>query len=1345
MGSFTNVSIKNVNAGVSSTTAPTISTVALTSSVGAISNTLNTGDIVYATVTFSQAVEVTGIVGSTPVLILTIGAATVNATYYSGSGTTQLVFAYTILSGQNDVNGISIGANSMAFNGGSIKSLSGVTATITHTAVTDNALYLVDTTNPTVSTVAITGATGVSNSFVNVGDVVTATVTFSKSVTITGSPTLGLNIGGTVVQAAYSSGSGSTSILFTYTIQSGQTDANGISIDANSISLNGGTINDSVGNVATLTHTAVADNASYKVDTTPPSLSTVAITGSAGILNNTLNVGDTVQVTATFTEAVTVTGSPYITITIGSTNVNAGYSSGSGSTALVFSYIILASQTDADGISIAANSLALNSGTITDLAGNTAFISHSAVSDNASYKVDTTAPSIQSVSLTGSTGAIGSVLNTGDTVTASVIFTEAVTVSGGTPYINLNIGGTAVNAFYSSGSGTTTLLFTYTILAGQNDNDGIAIDANQLATNGATITDSAGNTATVTHSAVPANSAYLVDTTAPTVTLTAGTYGPGNSATVTMSELGTVYIVNTSITPSSESMITSSADSSWNSGTISVANTNTSIPLAGLVDGTYRAYGTDSAGNFNTVGSTNTLTVNSSLAVSTYTPLLGATGVSTTTTIQLVFTQNVQRGTGNIELRSGSATGSIIETYAAASSGQIAVSSATVTITPVSALANNTTYYLVFPAGAIQTVGGGVNWAGTSSYYFVTAAAAGAPVGRWVVGASSSVKTSTDGVTWSTTSASPSGFGQLNSVVNANGTLYVTGDGTSFNATTSFAYSHDWGASWNTGTMIQGDRWSGGAFGSGQVMFGGGNYYTYITQQTVANASGSSIYRCVVGFCPYSQYFLITWGGAVYYTPGTPTGVTVAYNASTITTSVSGAGFAFANGVSMLPHGSGILRSTNGGVTWTNITANLGFDNRGVAWVNGTTWISVDYSGIAHTAYRLSTDDGATWTSQTGPNINWWGCVSDNGTGALAFDINGQCYYTTNGTSWTTKGSFANYGSYPIWVDNWAPTTPNPMMVVSRTSSTMTGQVIPSGTLASPDVYFIIQKTSYMGAYMSVKATGQTGLIHDGNSEFGSFFSFNTSGVTATGGFDSATINYADTFLKNGIAGFYLTTYTGNGTTGRAIAHNLGTTPDAFLLVPRSGGGTRYWWFRGVCYESSNQKINYPVAGTRTGTFMTFTTGTIMASTQSILGDYSTTNYTPVANASNIVITGANTNGTNYYIMAFANIPKKCHIGTYTGQGGTNVHVMCGFNSGIRFIMIKAVNTNSGFWVFDDQTGINTGASETPHDWGQTGTTTAVDVITSQTWGFTVGPNNATAPINNSNTEYVYIAYAAVS
>ena len=475
--------------------------------------------------------------------------------------------------------------------------------------------YTLDTTVSTVNSVAFSGATGAQNNFLNAGDVVMATVTFSEAVTVTttnGTPYLNLNIGGTTVQAAYASGTGTTALIFSYTILSGQTDANGVSIDTNSLNLNNGSITDTAGNTATLTHTAVSDNASYMVDTTAPTVSSVAITGATGAVSNYVNTGDVVTATVTFSEAVTVVttgGTPYLNLNIGGTTVQAAYASGSGTTSLTYTYTVVSGLSDSSGISVDANSLNLNSGTIKDAGGNSATLTHTAVTDNASYKVDAVSPSILSFSL-GGTNMQNSYLNTGDVVSVVVTLSEAVTVvtTGGTPYLNLNIGGTTVQAVYASGSGTTALTFNYTILAGQNDANGIRIDANSLNLNSGTITDAAGNSATITHTAVTDNASYLVDTTAPTATLTTATLTNTSSATVQSSETGTAYLVKSSISVTNEASITSAAGTSWNSVAISAASTNTSLALTGLVDGTYKLYTVDAAGNLSAV-SANSVTV----------------------------------------------------------------------------------------------------------------------------------------------------------------------------------------------------------------------------------------------------------------------------------------------------------------------------------------------------------------------------------------------------------------------------------------------------------------------------------------------------------------------------------------------------------------------------------------------------------------------------------------------------------------------------------------------------------------------------------------------------------------
>lgn len=157
----TNPEVTLVNQRVDS--AITVSSVALTSSTGAVNGILNVGDEVSVTVTMSDTVAVT----NTPEITLKIGPNLVHATYASSS-TNQLVFKYTIQAGQADGDGISIMANSLSVANGSIEGVAGGAATITHVGATDNARYLVDAIAP-INTVASYGYAPETNTLVLVG------------------------------------------------------------------------------------------------------------------------------------------------------------------------------------------------------------------------------------------------------------------------------------------------------------------------------------------------------------------------------------------------------------------------------------------------------------------------------------------------------------------------------------------------------------------------------------------------------------------------------------------------------------------------------------------------------------------------------------------------------------------------------------------------------------------------------------------------------------------------------------------------------------------------------------------------------------------------------------------------------------------------------------------------------------------------------------------------------------------------------------------------------------------------------------------------------------------------
>ena len=110
-------------------------------------------------------------------------------------------------------------------------------------------------------------------------------------------------------------------------------------------------------------------------------------------------------------------------------------------------------------------------------------------------------------------------------MTATVTFDESVTVdtTDGTPQLTIKMGGADKVLDYSSGSGTTALVFSgYTVAANDEDTDGLSIEANKLDANGGTIKETADATvdAVLTHAAVAASANHKVDGVKPTLVTT---------------------------------------------------------------------------------------------------------------------------------------------------------------------------------------------------------------------------------------------------------------------------------------------------------------------------------------------------------------------------------------------------------------------------------------------------------------------------------------------------------------------------------------------------------------------------------------------------------------------------------------------------------------------------------------------------------------------------------------------------------------------------------------------------------------------------------------------------------
>ena len=226
-----------------STTAPALLSVTVTSTPHKTTDTYGAREHIEFSMTFDAPVTVTG----DPTFAFDLGGAS-TATYYAGSGTTTLRFSHAVsggTSGDEDTNGISWAQNAIALNGGTIAGTdNAVAAVLTHVAQSNLADHKVDgrttAVTPATVTVAVTSTPMSPADTYGFGETIVITVTASEAVEVEGDPEFEFsmnNPGGAAndVPATYDrTRSTATTMAFTYTVQAGDMDSDGIWIGTHS-------------------------------------------------------------------------------------------------------------------------------------------------------------------------------------------------------------------------------------------------------------------------------------------------------------------------------------------------------------------------------------------------------------------------------------------------------------------------------------------------------------------------------------------------------------------------------------------------------------------------------------------------------------------------------------------------------------------------------------------------------------------------------------------------------------------------------------------------------------------------------------------------------------------------------------------------------------------------------------------------------------------------------------------------------------------------------------------------------------------------------------------------------
>ena len=485
-------------------TPPELTGLTVTSDPGS-DRTYKAGDTIMATAQFSEDVTVEPDEGAKiehsdePGVFLTVGIGDTPVAFDARGdlgSSDQIVFEYNVREGESDEDGISFKMNPLTALGFTIRDEDGNDAVLTYGAVSGNSQHKVDAVAPTFGSLSITSRPDGGGDTYENGDTIRIGGSFDEDITVTGSPQLTINVGGSDRTAEYQTSEGNL-ILFRYTVQDGDSDTDGVSVDAGTINLNGGSITDAAGNPASLVYASVDDQSGHRVDARPPTVSTVAM-HSIPDAGNTYRLGEKIEVKVTFSEYVTVTGSPQLKIDLDGADRTAVYQETDGSQ-VIFAYTVQDGDESAYGVAIKANSLELNGGSIRDAVGNDARLAHPGTLADSAQQVDDsdkTSPSITGIAFT-STPASGNTYGTGEVIEITVTFDEDITVTG-TPQLELFFDGDNGIADYSSASGAD-MVFNYTVKVGDSASDGLAVFANKLTLNGGTIKDAADNAASLSH------------------------------------------------------------------------------------------------------------------------------------------------------------------------------------------------------------------------------------------------------------------------------------------------------------------------------------------------------------------------------------------------------------------------------------------------------------------------------------------------------------------------------------------------------------------------------------------------------------------------------------------------------------------------------------------------------------------------------------------------------------------------------------------------------------------------------------------------------------------------------
>lgn len=217
---------------------------------------------------------------------------------------------------------------------------------------------------------------------------------------------------------------------------------------------------------------------------------------------------------------------------------------------------------------------------------------------------------------------------------------------------------------------------------------------------------------------------------------------------------------------------------------------------------------------------------------------------------------------------------------------------------------------------------------------------------------------------------------------------------------------------------------------------------------------------------------------------------------------------------------------------------------------------------------------------------------------------------------------------------------------------------------------------------------------------------------------------------------FDVVTYTGDGVSGRAIAHSLGTAPGCMIVKRIDSTSAWFTWHRAYTYLNGTAPSSASVGALNT--------------TAALAGGYTTAAYFPTLPTATDFYVGSsaanNIVGATYVAYLFAHnaggfglsgTDNVISCGSYTGNGSaTGPTITLGYEP--QWLMVKNASGTGNWQIIDNMRGMPVGSADATLQANLSNAESSVDYVSPTATGFQVVTTNA--EVNTNASTYIYIA-----